>query len=334
MPRGPVLVCLAGQLGDERVPMRPLFALSFLRRIGARGNVAVLTTIRSQTGEGAEAQRAREKWDLTGVRRFLLLVTLGALAAPPTVHSQTIGNIRIGPADKIWATKPGVSGGLIFDLALDDAGRHCIVNVDSDQTGSGDAAADFDKRWKALVGPDIVTPTTERKTFASGWTSLFGERAGRTSNGGYRTLALFTISNGSRTQSVAASANDERCLQPLKALVRTVAVVDTASEKAKTRNFSSSTPSAAVAVEDIVGRWKGLRTTPGLTPGTEFVAQQEILVFASDGSYVSESPYYFKARYAIDGDKVILDGGRELTYTDGTLIGYQSVYIKSGPRSR
>ena len=275
--------------------------------------------------------RVREKWALTGVRGFLLLM----IAAPLAVHSQTIGNIRIGPADKtIWATKPIVSGGLIFDLALDNTGQHCIVNIDGGRIGSGDAATDFDKRWKTLIGPDSVAPTTEQKTFASGWTSLFGERAGRTLNGGYRTLALFTITNGSRTQSVAASANDERCLPPLKALVRTVAVVDAAGEKAKTKSSSSRTPSVAVAVEDIIGRWRGLRTVPGFTPGTEIAAQQEIWVFASDGSYISESPYYYKARYAIAGDKVILDGSRELTYTNGSLIGYQSVYIKSGPRSR
>lgn len=269
-----------------------------------------------------------------GIRPLPLLVTLAALTSPLAGHSQTIGNIRISPANNVWATKPGVGGGLIFDLALDSAGQHCTVNIDGGRLGSGDAATDFDKRWKALIGPDSVAPTTEQKMFASGWTSLFGERAGRTSNGGYRTLALFTITNGSRTQSVAASANDERCLQPLKALVRTVAVVDAASEKAKTKSSSSSIPSATAAVEDIIGRWKGLRTVPGITPGTEFVAQQEILVFASDGSYISESPYYYKARYAIAGDKVILDGGRELTYTDGSLIGYRSVYIKSGPRSR
>lgn len=273
------------------------------------------------------------------VRRLPLLVTLAALAMPLAVHSQTIGNVRIGPADSEWAIKPSLSGGLIFDIALDGAGQHCTVNIDGGRIGSGDAATDFDKRWKELVGPDSVGPTTQEKAHASGWTSLFGERAGRTSKGVYRTLALFTITNGSRTQSVVAWANDERCLSPLKALLRTVTVGVSASNTAGASRAassiasdpasSSSSSANPLRPQDLIGRWYGLKTVQGITLSGGAGTLMRKVEFLADGTYVSEEPN-FRGRYQIQGNTVTLPNLYILTFKNDSLSdGYGVLTRKS-----
>jgi hypothetical protein len=78
--------------------------------------------------------------------------------------------------------------------------------------------------------------------------------------------------------------------------------------------------------QEIVGRWRGLRTFPGA-----FAAQTEILVFAKDGTFVSENPFQYKSTYKIVGDKVVLSGGREFRYAGDSLVGYQSVLLKQRP---
>ena len=297
---------------------------------------------------------AMRRFSEADVRRLRLLVILAALAAPISVHSQTIGNIKIGPVDKAWAIKPSSSGGLIFDLALGDASQHCAVNIDGGRMSSGDAATDFDNRWKALAGSASVAPTTEKKALTMGWTSSFGERAGRTSKGGYRTLALFTITNGSRTQSVAASANDERCLPALKALVRTVAVMDAATDQASANRAASSTPSAAATAssiddpnaksygssrasadllraEDLIGRWHGLKTIPGMGFNGGPALLMRSVQFMGDGTYVSEEPNT-RGRYQIQGNTVTLPNLYILTFQNGYLYDGEGVLIRQKSR--
>lgn len=75
--------------------------------------------------------------------------------------------------------------------------------------------------------------------------------------------------------------------------------------------------------QEILGRWRGLKTSPGGSAG-----QVEVLIFAKDGTFVSESPFEYKATYKVVGDKVFLESGRELRFTGESLVGYQSVLFK------
>jgi hypothetical protein len=65
-----------------------------------------------------------------------LVAGLVGLVSEVLAQSQTVGNIKIGPANQSWVAA-GVKGGLVFDLTLDDAGHHCTVNVGHGRNGSG-----------------------------------------------------------------------------------------------------------------------------------------------------------------------------------------------------
>lgn len=224
---------------------------------------------------------------------MVCMVALGAWAAPGGVQNHTVGNISIGLSDGAWTVSLGKSGGLVFDLAVAADGGHCTVLVDVGGNGTGDAMTDFGARWKALVGPLTAIPASERHANAAGFVSVFGERAGRSASGVYRTLALLSITKGQRTQSVAAMANDVRCLGPLKALVKTVAVVANVGDgRAAASNGGASTAqpaSNAGEVAALLGLWHGIKTTALLTYSSSATVARYLLFFA-DGTYIAALP--------------------------------------------
>lgn len=277
--------------------------------------------------------------DVLGFPLLVLLTALVVVGMPLTAHGQIVDNIEIGPNVGSWQEMWSLSGGLTLHLPLRSGGQ-CRIRLDRESVGSGNPTIDFSDRWNALAGASSNPPDTIQKPKTSGWISLFGERSERSSSGRYRTLALFTITKGARTQSVAASANDERCLPPLKTLLKTVVVMNSVGNDAAANGNESSmsaatagSPSSSTAnlrPQDLIGRWYGLKTSMGVTLYGDTGTLMRQLLFRSDGTYILEQPYdsSIHGRYEIRGNTVTLPNLYVLTFKNGALHDGYGVLVR------
>ena len=285
--------------------------------------------------------------------QYRLSVSLMVLGAPLLALGQSVGDIRIGPPDKAWMVTAGKNGAMRVEQSIDDAGGRCTVVVTRAETGSGDADVDFRVRWQSLAGATSAVPPTQHTTPAEGFVGVFGERGGRTTKGEFRTLALLTITSERRTQSVAATATDERCLPALQALLKTVSV--SRSSAGPTGVWAN--PTTPVVTEPspqpmpsfdkdqagaVLGLWHGIKATMLAYAPHEYMSpavSARYLLFFPDGTYIAALPdhgidaasiaalsVYERGKYRFASGVVTLyraaaDGGTPTTYTleNGTL---------------